>query len=124
MTILRIPYAELSKGKFTLVPAIHLPYPIRFYRPIDLEEGPYVLKEIAEEVQQLTRRYAVLFPEVHDTYVEGEKRRYRCMVEDEKTGITRGVLERIGYELLESEFTPWGLYWIELKTYTEVRKKR
>ena len=49
--------------------------------------------------------------------------KYRCLVHDEHTGVTRGILERLGYELMESGYFAYQLYWIELKTRGELRRE-
>lgn len=105
-------------------PVMFVPYPAHFYGVDTPGEQVWCLKVVAEEVEQLVRRYAILFPDVLDSFETVAYTGHRCMVHDEETGITRNILEKLGYELEESEFSPYKLYWITLKTRTEKRKKK
>jgi hypothetical protein len=102
-----------------------VPYPAELYGVyLTPDEGVWTLKVVADEIEQLIRRYAILFPDVLDEFETDTYTGYRCMVHDEDTGITRQILERLGYELEESEFSPYKLYWVVLKTRDEKRKKK
>lgn len=105
-------------------PIMYVPYPVHFYGVDTPEEQVWSLKVVADELEQLLRRYVVLFPDVLETFETDRYTGYRCMVHDEDTGITRQLLEKLGYELEESEFTPYRLYWVTLKTRDEKRKKK
>lgn len=110
-----------KKNSCTISP-VYIPYQLGFY--LTESEELRTLKVVAEEVEQLLRRYVVLLPDVVETVEYEGCIGYRCMVNDENTGITRNILERLGYELEDSEFSPYGLFWITLKMRTEKRKKK
>lgn len=123
--MLPLPRIKVERSESCVIPSIHVPYPLSFYRQeVLLEEGLRSLKVVEEEIIHLVKRYIVLFPDVIRTLDEGAQYSYQCLVHDEETGITRGLLERLGYELEESIFTPYSLYWITLKTKTEKRKQK
>jgi hypothetical protein len=105
-------------------PILYVPYPVHYYGVDSSEEQVWVLKVVAEEIEELVRRYAILFPDVLESFETETYVGHRCMVHDEDTGITRQILEKLGFELEESEFSPYKLYWITLKTRTEKRKKK
>lgn len=90
-------------------------------------ESISTLKVVAEEIEDLMKRFAVLYPSSIEAVItlnmnKGLHIKYRCIVFDESTGITRGILERLGYVLEESEYAPFSLYWITLRTTTKFQK--
>jgi hypothetical protein len=119
---IKLPRTLLDKRNSCAISQVHIPYPIGFYNAEQTEELR-TLKVVAEEVEQILRRYAVLIPDVIDTIEHENYIGYRCMVNDERTGVTREILQRLGYVMEESEFAPYGLFWVTLKTRTEKRKK-
>lgn len=120
---LELPHVEMTKANSCSINQIHFPLSLEFYDSI--KEGEILtLKAAAEEIHDIARRYVVIYPStVH--LLEGQGYTgFRCLVNDDNTGISRGILERIGYSLEESDYTPFGIYWITLKTREEKRKKK
>ena len=103
----------LHKGNAKAIPPTIFPYDPALYGN-DLR----CAVEVWDEVTDLIRRYIMVSP----GSVALHEERYYCLVEDEASGITRELLGRLGYELMESAFP--NLYWILLKTTIERRKKK
>lgn len=78
-------------------------------------------KDVKEELVDLARRYCVVYPDSVER-IETEKYiGFRCLVQDDSSGITRGILERMGYNLEQ-----WmsDKYWITLRARIEKRMKK
>lgn len=119
--ILPLPYALLPPKQACELNQAFFPFPLSYYGG---EEGIRTLKIVKEEMEDLVRRYVVLIPRTVEKVDRGTYSGFRCLVHDENTGITRGLLERIGYYLEESEFTPYNLFWITLRTREEKGKTK
>lgn len=120
---LELPRSTMDKSNSCFMQSSHFPYSIDFYGE-HKEEGIRTLKATVEEIHDLVRRYAIVYPSAIATIEKEKYTEFRCLVNDETAGISRGILERIGYTLEESDFTPYGIYWITLRTRIEKRKKR
>lgn len=120
---LKLPLAEMKKDDSCLVNPNYFPYKMDFYDSVG-EGNIRTLKVTIEEVHDISRRYVLVYPSTIQLLEEEGRTRFRCLVNDEHTGISRGILEQLGYTLEESEFTPFGIYWITLKTIMEKRGKK
>jgi hypothetical protein len=117
--LLDLPRITADKKKSCIIPKMYAPYKLSLYGNQDETNGLRTLKDVAEEIKDLLSRYVVIFPDVIEYLEKGNWIGFRCMVNDEASGISRGILERIGYQLEESDFSPYRLYWITLKTKIE-----
>ncbi|MGE7305692.1 hypothetical protein ACQKJG_17880 [Priestia megaterium] len=115
---------SLTTRNSSLLPEMVFPYPPMFYSMDKSKNEIRVLREVEDEVKDLIRRYALLYPESVEGRETGAYISYRCLIHDEDSNVTRGILERLGYTIYESNFTAYSIYWIELKTRGEMRKKR
>lgn len=118
---LELPSVNMDETNSCIINESQIPYLMDLYGERE-KDGLRVLRVIAEEVSDLIRRYALILPAAVEMFEEETYTRFRCLVNDDTHGITRGILTRIGYRLEESDFTPYGIYWIKLKTRIEKRK--
>lgn len=101
------------------IPLKAFPYQLSLYGINDDAEEIRVLSVVKPEILDLIRRFVVVLPELVTFNPEKDYANYSCIVMDENTGVSRGVLQRLGYVLEETEHSPFGLYRIDLKTKTE-----
>lgn len=124
--VLQIPKVELNSSNSSEITPQSIRYPMHMYGYSETTESISTLKVVAGEIEDLMKRFAVVYPSSIEATVtldlKGLYIKYRCIVFDESTGITRGILERLGYELEESEYAPFSLYWITLRTRTDIKK--
>ncbi|MED4068611.1 hypothetical protein [Priestia megaterium] len=127
--VLQIPQVKLNSCNSSEITPQSIRYPMHMYGYSETTQSISTLKVVADEIEDLMKRFAVLYPSSIEAIItlnvnKGLHIKYRCMVFDESTGITRGILERLGYELEESEYAPFSLYWITLRTTTDLKKSR
>jgi hypothetical protein len=83
-------------------------------------------KEIKDEAQfelvDLARRYIVLYPDELTTFETDKYIGFQVLVKDEESGITRTLLEKLGYFLDGTGFV--DLFLITLRTRFDKPKKR
>lgn len=120
---LKLPCAEMTKTNSYSISSIHFPFSMDFYN--SMGEGEIrTLKVTADEVYDIARRYVIVYPSTIQLLEEDKGTGFRCLVNDDHSGISREILERLGYTLEDSDFTPFGIYWITLKTREEKRRKK
>ncbi|PGQ88314.1 hypothetical protein [Priestia megaterium] len=125
--LLQIPQVELNPNNSSTINPLSIRYPMHMYGYTEATESISTLKVVAEEIEDLMQRFAVVYPSSIEAIItldldKGLYIKYRCIAFDESTGITRGILERLGYELEESDYAPFSLYWITLRTRTDIKK--
>lgn len=125
--VIQIPQVELNATNSSEITPQSIRYPKHMYGYSEKVESISTLKVVSDEIEDLMKRYAVIYPSSIEAIVsldmkKGLHIKYRCIAFDESTGITRGILERLGYELEESEYAPFSLYWITLRTTTDIKK--
>lgn len=83
-------------------------------------------KEIKDEAKaelvDLARRYIVLYPDELTTFETDKYVGFQVLVKDEESGITRTLLEKLGYALEETGFVDY--YIIQLRTRSDKPKKK
>jgi hypothetical protein len=83
-------------------------------------------KEIRDEAKveliDLARRYITIYPDELLSFDTKEYIGFTCLVKDEESGITRTLLEKLGYVLEETGFI--DMFLITLRTRFEKPKKR
>lgn len=119
--LLQLPQFQMTDRNSEIIKDCFIPYPKGLYGCGKDVESIRTLKSISGEVQDLLRRYVVIFPQAIEIIDEDEFIKYRCIVHDENTGVTRGILEKLGYLLEETSHSAFNLYAIELKTKTEIK---
>lgn len=120
-----LPQPKMDKSNSCLVQPYHFPYSLEWYSGAEEEEdGIRTLKVTADEIHDIARRFVIIYPSAIEPFEEETYRGFRCLVNDEASGISRGILERLGYSLEESDYSVYGIYWITLKTREEKRKKK
>lgn len=83
-------------------------------------------KEIRDEAQyealDLKRRFIELYSDVTETFETERYIGFRYLVRDESTGITRTLLDKLGYKLEPSDYNK--CYWITLRTRFDKPKRK
>jgi hypothetical protein len=120
--ILALPHTKMDNNNSCLIESSQFPYPIDCYGEHE-ENGIRTFKVIVDEMLDLIRRYTLVLPSTVEFFETDKYTGFRCMVNDDISGVTRGLLERLDFELQESEFTPYGLYWVTLKTRIDKGKR-
>lgn len=120
---IELPRIEMTNENSCVINENAFPYSLDFYDSVG-EGEVRTLKVVLDEICDIVRRYVILYPATVRLLEEERWTGFRCLVNDETAGISRGILERLGYLLEESDFTPYGIYWITLKTRIEKRKKK
>jgi hypothetical protein len=82
-----------------------------------------IRQEAIDEVKDLARRFIKIFPDTLKTSEQDKYIGFLCLVDDEETGITRTLLEKLGY-VLEAEQEMPHFYWIALRARMDKPKKR
>lgn len=119
--LLKLPESILTNKNACEINPAFVPYPIEIYGGTSTKTLR-TLKSVLEEVQGLLRRYAVVYPEsINRVEADGVYEEYKCLVLDENTGVTRAILEKLGYALEESDHAAFNLYWIKLHTKVPVK---
>jgi hypothetical protein len=82
-----------------------------------------IKQEAKDEVKDLARRFIKIFPDTLKTLEQDRYISFLCLVDDEETGITRTLLEKLGY-VLEADCEMPHFYWITLSARMDKPKKR
>src|SRR5437763_6588219 len=100
---LELPRAEMTKANSCLINKDFFPYSLDFYDSVGDGEIR-TLKSVSEEVYDIARRYVIFYPSTVQLFEKETYTGFRILVNDETSGISRVILERLGYDLEESDF--------------------